>query len=45
MNKIKYTIKIMLIYISYKKYSTSNKMKNVFITEIKRSIIDIIKFI
>ena len=45
MNKIKYTIKIMLIYISYKKYSTTNKMENVFKEEIKRSIIDIIKFI
>ena len=30
---------------SYKKYSNSNKMKNVFKNEIKRSIIDIIKFI
>ena len=45
MNKIIYTIKIILIYMSYKKYSTSNEMKNVFVTEIKRSIIDIIKFV
>lgn len=45
MKKIIYTIKIILIYMSYKKYSTSNKMKSVFRTEIKRSIIDIIKFI
>lgn len=45
MKKIKYTIKLILIYISYKKYSTNNKMKNVFITEIKKSIYDIIKFI
>ena len=45
MNKITYTIKLILIYMSYKKYSTSNKMKNVFQSEIKRSMIDIIKFI
>ena len=45
MNKIIYTIKIILIYMSYKKYSTSNKMKNVFKTEIKKSIIDIIKLV
>lgn len=45
MKKIIYTIKIILLYMSYKKYSTTNKMKNVFKTEIKRSIIDIIKFI
>ena len=45
MNKIKYTIKLILIYISYKKYSSSNKMKNAFQSEIKRSILDIIKFI
>ena len=45
MKKIKYTIKLILIYMSYKKYSTSNKMKSVFKTEIKKSISDIIKFI
>ena len=45
MKKIKNVIKLILIYMSYKKYSTSNKMKNTFETEIKRSIIDIIKFI
>jgi len=45
MNKIKYTIKLILIYMSYKKYSTSNKMKDVFITEIKKSLYDIIQFI
>ena len=45
MNKIKYTIKLILIYMSYKKYSTTNKMENVFQSEIKRSIIDIIKFV
>ena len=45
MKKIIYTIKIILIYMSYKKYSTSNKMKNVFKTEIKKSIIDIIKLV
>lgn len=45
MKKIKYTIKIILIYMSYKKYSTNNKMKNAFQAEIKRSVIDIIKFV
>ena len=45
MKKIKYTIKLILIYISYKKFSTSNKMKNVFVQEIKKSIYDIIKFV
>lgn len=45
MNKIKYTYKLVLIYMSYRKFSTSNKMKNVFQSEIKNSIIDIIKFI
>lgn len=45
MKKIIYTIKLILIYMSYKKYSTSNKMGNVFKTEIKNSIIDIIKFV
>ena len=45
MKKIKYTIKLMLIYMSYKKFSTNNKMKNVFQAEIKRSILDIIKFV
>ena len=45
MKKIIYTYKLILIYMSYKKYSTNNKMKNVFQAEIKRSIIDIIKFV
>ena len=45
MKKIIYTYKLILIYISYKKYSTSNKMENVFIAEIKRNIIYIIKFV
>ena len=45
MKKIIYTIKIILIYMSYKKYSTTNKMENTFGAEIKRSIIDIIKFV
>ena len=45
MKKIKYTYKLVLIYMNYKKYSTSNKMKNAFQSEIKRSIIDIIKFV
>lgn len=45
MKKIIYTIKIILIYMSYKKYSTSNKMKFPLEMEIKKSIIDIIKFI
>ena len=45
MKKIIYTYKLILIYMSYKKYSINNKMKNIFRTEIKRSIIDIIKFI
>ena len=45
MNKIKYTIKLILIYTSYKKYSTTNKMESVFKEEIKRSILDIIKFV
>ena len=46
MKKIIYTIKIILIYMSYKKYSTTNKkLQNVFEAEIKRSIIDIIKFV
>ena len=45
MNKIIYTYKLILIYISYKKYSSTNKMKNVFHSEIKRSILDVIKFV
>ena len=45
MKKIIYLTKLILLYMRYKKYSTSNKMKNTFETEIKRSIIDIIKFI
>ena len=45
MKKIIYTIKIILIYMSYKKYSTTNKMKSTFKSEIKKNIIDIIKFI
>ena len=45
MKKIKYTYKLVLIYMNYKKYSTSNKMKNVFVQEIKRSLYDIIQFI
>ena len=45
MKKIIYTIKLILMYMSYKKYSTTNKMKNVFRNEIKKSICDIIKFI
>ena len=45
MKELIHTIKLILLYMSYKKYSTTNKMKSVFKTEIKRSIIDIIKFI
>ncbi len=45
MKKIIYTYKLILIYMSYKKYGTTNKMENVFKTEIKKSITDIIKFV
>lgn len=45
MKKIIYTIKLILIYISYRKFSTTNKMKNIFQSEIKRSVVDIIKII